>query len=146
MKTIILLALMAVNILISGCVSQREYVCSDGTVVSDSSLCQTTTTIVTTTTPTTTTISTTTTTPIVLVTTVSEGKCGPCFSYFAYFEHDDTSLVIKNGENKISISNETYTQFKKINILHGCTKFPCNVNIHYVMGNETLTDTGTLTY
>lgn len=143
MKMIILLALLAMTILISGCVSQ-QYVCSDGTVVSEPSLCQTTTTVATTTTPVTTTTSTTTTTPIVLVTTVSKGKCEPCFDYFAYVQHDDTSLVIKNGESRISINNVTYTQYKEITVLHGCTQFPCNVKIYYVIVGVTYLDTGTL--
>ena len=144
MKVMLLLALLVMVILISGCVSQREYVCSDGTIVSEPSLCQTTTT--TTASPTTTTTSTTTTTPITIVTTVSKGKCEPCFDYFAYVRHDDTSLVVKNGESRVSIDDILYTQYKEITVLHGCTQFPCNVNIHYTISNVTYTDTGTLKY
>lgn len=145
MKIIILLALLAMIILISGCVSQ-QYVCPDGAVVSEPSLCQTTTTMVTTTTSTITTTSTTTTTPIVLVTTVSKGKCEPCFDYFAYVQHNDTFLVVKNGQSRISVNNVTYTQYKKITVLHGCTQFPCNVKIYYVISNITYSDTATLQY
>jgi len=146
MKIIFVFALLAIVTLISGCVSQKEYVCSDGTVVSDSSLCLTTTTVIITTTTVTTTTSTTTTTPIVLVTTVSEGGCQPCFDYFAYVRNNDTFLVLKNGESRISINNVTYTQYKKITILHGCVKFPCDVKINYtdLFFNTTHTDTATL--
>jgi len=144
MKIIILLALLAA-ILLSGCVGQ-QYVCPDGTVVSDPRFCQTTTTVAITTTSSSTTTSTTTTTPIVLVTTVSKGRCEPCFDYFAYVRHDDTNLVIKNGESRISIDNVIYTQYKEITVLHGCQQFPCNVKINYVVGNDTLSDTGTLQY
>jgi len=146
MKIIILFALLAIIILISGCVSQREYVCSDGTVVSEPSLCQTTTTMVTTTITSTTTTSTTTTTPIVIVTTVSKGECEPCFSYFAYVQHNDTFLVLKNGQSRISVNNVTYTQYKTITILHGCIQFPCTVKIYYDISNITYSDTGTLKY
>ena len=143
MKTIILLLLL-MTVLISGCVSQQKYVCSDGTVVSEPSLCQTTTTIITTSTTTMTTTSTTTTTPIVLVTTVSKGECNPCFDYFAYISHNNTFLTVQNGQSRISINNVTYTQYKKITILHGCTEFPCVVKIYYVISNVTYTDTATL--
>jgi len=146
MKKIVLLTLLVMTILISGCVSQKEYVCPDGTVVSGPSLCQTTTTLMTTTTTTITTTTTTTTTPIVLVTTVSKGKCEPCFDYFAYVQHNDTFLVVNNGKSRISIDDLTYTQYKKITILHSCTQFPCNVNIHYVISNTTYTDTATLDF
>jgi hypothetical protein len=143
MKTIILLILL-MTVLISGCVSQKEYVCSDGTVVSEPSLCQTTTTSIMTTTTTITTTTTTTTTPIVLVTTVSGGECNPCFNYFAYFNHNNTFLTIQNGKYQISINNVTFGQFKRINILHGCTQFPCNVKIYYAISNVTYSDTATL--
>jgi len=145
MKIIILLVLLVITTLISGCVGQ-QYVCPDGTVVFDPSMCLTTTIMTTTTTPITTTTSTTTTTPITLVTTVSKGICEPCFDYFAYVRHDDTVLIVKNGESRISIDGITYTQYKNIEILHGCTKFPCNVNIHYadLFYNTTHTDTATL--
>ena len=145
MKKVILLLLLTIITLISGCVSQ-QYVCSDGAIVSDPSKCQTTTTMVTTTIPVTTTTSSTTTTPIVLVTTVSKGKCEPCFGYFAYVQHNDTFLVLKNGQSRISINNVTYTQYKKIEILHGCTQFPCTVKINYDISNITHSDTGTLLY
>jgi len=45
MQELIILLIFSTIVLISGCVSQTEYVCSDGTVVSEPSLCQTTTTI-----------------------------------------------------------------------------------------------------
>ena len=143
MKTIILLLLL-MTVLISGCVSQQKYVCPDGTVVSEPSLCQTTTTMITTSTTTTTTTSTTTTTPIVLVTTISKGECSPCFSYFAYINHNNTFLTVQNSQSKISINNVTYTQYKKITVLHGCTEFPCSVKIYYVISNITYSDTATL--
>ncbi len=142
----IVLLVLLVILLISGCVDQKEYVCSDGTIVSEPSLCLTTTTPPETTTLFTTTTSTTTTTPIVLVTTVSTGKCEPCFDYFAYVQHDDTSLVVKNGETRISINDVTYTQYKEITVLHGCIQFPCSVKINYVdlFLNLTHSDTATL--
>ncbi len=139
MKIIILLALLVIS-LISGCLGQ-QYVCPDGTVVLDPSMCLTTTIMTTTTSP----IPTTTTTPITVVTTV-KGICDPCFGYFAYVRHDDTTLIVKNGESRISIDGIIYTQYKNIEILHGCIKFPCNVNIHYVdlFYNTTHIDTATL--
>jgi len=144
MKIIVLFVLL-LTILLSGCVNQQQYVCPDGSVVLDPSLCLTTTTMLTTTVTTTTTTSTTTTTPITLVTTVSK-ICKPCFDFFAYVQHDDTVLVVKNGESKISINDVIYTQYKKIEILHGCTQFPCEVRIHYVdeVYNTSHTDTATL--
>lgn len=143
MKIIILLLLL-ITILISGCVSQKEYVCSDGTVVSNPSLCQTTSTSIPTSTTTITTTTSTTTTPIILVTTVSKGECYPCFEYFAYFNHNNTFLIIQNGGSIISIDNVTFNPYQKITILHGCAQFPCNVIIHYAISNVTYSDRATL--
>jgi len=42
-KKVLILSLLLLLATISGCVSQKEYICPDGSIVSDPSLCPTTT-------------------------------------------------------------------------------------------------------
>jgi hypothetical protein len=114
---ILIIFCLLIVVLISGCVSQqitREYVCPDGSVVSDPTECATTTTTITTTTTTTTLL-----------------PCDPCFSYFTYLDHGSDIVYLRNGPQKISIGLNIYNPDDKIEAYHLCIKSPCYFTIDY---------------
>jgi len=108
--------LLLIAVLISGCIGQKitsEYVCPDGSIVSDPIQCQTTTT--------TSTISTTTTL----------SPCSPCFSYFTYLDHGSDLVYLRNGPQKISIGTKLYNPNDEVQYYHRCSRSPCEVLINY---------------
>jgi hypothetical protein len=74
--------------------------------------------------------------------------CSPCFSYFAYIDHDATNLVIRNGPRQIdsvvvgtTTLTLTYNASDTITALHGCTTWPCTVIVSYRVTDSLTTHT-----
>jgi hypothetical protein len=72
-------------------------------------------------------------------------ECSPCFSYFAYIDHDNTVVKLRNGARKIIIGGVIHGAGDNIEYLHGCTSFPCNVIISYIDYESEMSKTDTAT-
>jgi len=82
----------------------------------------------------------------IVVTTTPTVSCSPCFSYFAYVNHDSSKVNLRNGARTISIGGTTYNPGDSISYSHGCTSSPCSVAINWkdVDTGVTHTDSATL--
>lgn len=66
-------------------------------------------------------------------------------SYFAYVDHDSTSLVVTNGAQKIEYAGTEYESGATITITHGCASWPCDVSINYKVVASGLNHTDSVT-
>jgi len=74
--------------------------------------------------------------------------CSPCFSYFAYIDHDAINVYLRNGPRKITVGTASYNGTEDITYAHGCagTDWPCEVSVPYTVidSGASHTDTGKL--
>lgn len=73
--------------------------------------------------------------------------CSPCFSYFAYIDHDTTSVYVRNGPREITYGGDQYNATDDLTVAHGCAgSWPCDMSISYtvVASGAIHTDTATL--
>jgi len=62
--------------------------------------------------------------------------CSPCFTYFAYEDHDETNLYLTNGARDITLGGIDYAAGDPITYAHGCGTYaagtwPCSLTITY---------------
>lgn len=74
--------------------------------------------------------------------------CSPCFSYFAYIDHDATSVYLRNGPRQIDtvtvggvVIAGTFNASDTITRAHSCATWPCTVIVSYRVTDSTATHT-----
>ena len=76
--------------------------------------------------------------------------CSPCFTYFAYEDHTDTTLYLTNGARNVNILGTDYDAGESIEYTIACAgAYPCTVIVTYDVTTSggtpvTHTDTGRL--
>lgn len=59
--------------------------------------------------------------------------CTPCFTSFAYVDHNLTHLLINNGPREIIYTGTVYAPGETIIIEHECATWPCEITVNYIV-------------
>jgi len=72
--------------------------------------------------------------------------CSPCFSYFAYIDHDGTNIFMRNGPRDVTVGGTAYNESEDITHAHACgTTWPCDVTVSYIVVDSAMTHSDTAT-